>query len=274
MEEEKRKNGEVLSDRYEILNTLYEGTYTTVYYCRDIRDNSVCAIKELWGGKISGEEKDIALKNFEYEVKILRTLRHQGIPRFIAHFSDETWHYLVMEYIEGKTLASLLEEKSAPFEIQQVLSWSLEVCDVFHFLHNRASPIIFRDLNPRTIMVTGAGTLKLIDFGLARFFDSVKDRDTYVLGTFGYAAPEQYGKKQTNPRTDIYALGATIYTLLTLQDVRSFLFIFPPVRRFNKKVPPWLERVISRCLEKEPEKRFKNALSLKDALAGGMKKLS
>jgi serine/threonine protein kinase len=271
MKEEKKVKGDVLGERYEILATLHEGLYTTVYHCKDTREGCSCAIKELWGGKISGEEKDIALRNFEYEVKILRTLRHQAIPSFIDHFSEGLWHYLVMEYIRGKTLQELKEERAQALEALQVTAWAVQICDVFHFLHNRASPIIFRDLNPTSVMLAEGEIIKLINFGLARFFDSVKERDTYVLGTFGFAAPEQYGKKQTNPRTDIYSLGATMYSLLTTEEVKSFLFHFPPIRRYNKKVPPWLERIISRCLEKEPEKRFRDAISLKQKLMEGLK---
>lgn len=266
MEHEQMKPGMVIDERYEIVEILYGGKSSTVYLARQIENDNLRAIKEIWCGRLPEEEKPISKKLFDQEVAILRSLRHKNIPVFVDFFTQGEWSYLVMGYIKGRTLRQLKYERKQPVEIVEAIRWASELCDVLHFLHNRATPIVFRDLKPSHIMLSDIGSIKLIDFGLARLFSAAKKQDTFVQGTFGYAAPEQYGKKQTSPQSDIYALGATLYDLLTMQNLCEFLFDFPPIRKFNPKVPHWLEQTIAKCLEREPEKRYQDAMAIKKEL--------
>lgn len=266
------KQGDVLAERYEIVTILSSGESSTVYLCKDLQSGSMCAIKEIWGGKLPEEEKNIARETFEREIKVLRSMRHPGIPRFIDTFSAGIWYYMVMDYMEGKTLMTVLGEHEYPIPVRTAIRWGVKICDILNFLHNRATPIIFRNLSPSSVMLTEKGEIRLVGFGLARFFDDLKAQDTHVLGTFGFAAPEQYGKKQTTPQTDIYSIGSTLYYLLTRENIQEFLFNFPPVRKFNADVPMWLEKVLARCLEKEPEKRYKDVNELKNQLEKGLSK--
>jgi serine/threonine protein kinase len=266
------KQGDILAEKYEIAGILSSGEANTVYLCKEIESGALYAIKEIWGGKLPEEEKNIARETFDREIKVLRSLRHPGIPRFIDTFSVGIWHYLVMDFIKGKTLMTVLEEHDYPIPVRSAIRWGMKICEILNFLHNRASPIIFRNLSPSSIILTEKGEIRLIGFGLARFFDDLKAKDTHVLGTFGFAAPEQYGKKQTTPQTDIYSIGTTLYYLLTRENIQEFLFNFPSVRKFNSGVPVWLERVLARCLEKEPEKRYKDVNELKSQLEKGLSK--
>jgi len=255
---------------YEIISLIHMGRESRVYLSRKVSGEPFYAIKQLWSGSALGEEKNILRRQFEQEVRILRTLRDPGIPLYHESFSEGMWHYLVMEFIEGRTLQQVKKERGEPVEVREAVNWALQICRTLTFLHNRAHPVIFRDLKPSHIMLAGDTTIKLIDFGIARLFDDMKEKDTYVMGTMGYAAPEQYGAHQTGPRTDIYALGATLYDLLTMEDICQFFLKFPPLRRYNRSVPPWLEKLISRCLEHNPEKRYPDANSLRKEIQRGI----
>jgi len=265
--------GEILNEKYRIVEIIHTGEQSTVYLSEEMKTGNQRVIKAIWTGYVPNEGKELSKELLMKEVTILRTLRNEGIPRFKEHFSETDWEFLVMERIEGKTLRELQMGSGKPAEVRDCVFWAMAICDVLHYLHNRAQPIIFRDLNPSNIMLTDKGQIKLIDFALARFFDDTKIRDTYIMGTFGYAAPEQYGTGQTTPQSDIYAVGTTLYDLLTLEDVKQFVFNFPPIRKFNRNVPPWLEKIIARCLEKQPEKRFNSAFVLKRELEKGFKKM-
>src|SRR5581483_8841582 len=135
-----------------------------------------------------------------------------------------------------RTLQQLLKEaQGRPLPVAQVLSYALQLCDVLGYLHRRNPPIIFRDVKPSNVMVNANGQIFLIDFGIARFFKEGQQQDTMLLGSPGYAAPEQHGLSQTNPRTDIYGLGATLHYCLTGRDPyhSKSPFIFPPIRQLN-----------------------------------------
>ena len=171
----------------------------------------------------------------------------------------------VMEQIEGKTLQDISEMKKP--DIQAVTGWAIKLCEIFTYLHTLSpSPLIFRDLKPSNIMVTSRGRMTLIDFGIARYYDPHKTSDTVPLGTPGYAAPEQYGNSQTDARSDIYSLGATLYSLLSGADVASFNLSFPPLSRLNPSVGPVLEGIVERCLSLSPEQRYQRASDVKSAL--------
>lgn len=205
--------GTLLAQRYYVLHRIGAGGFATVYKGRDTRGRLV-AIKQFSLAGLSPQEKIEVTDSFNREVALLSTLHHKHLPRVLDYFTDEEHWYAVMEFIEGTPLDEVLQA-SGPLPPELALKIALELCDVLGYLHRHYPPIIYRDVKPSNIMLTSQGHIFLIDFGIARRYRPGQARDTGQLGSPGYAAPEQYGRAQTTPRTDIYGLGATLQTLLT-----------------------------------------------------------
>ncbi|MDQ7824957.1 MAG: serine/threonine-protein kinase [Candidatus Eremiobacteraeota bacterium] len=260
------KAGDVLAGRYRITGVIGHGAYGIVYRADDMEvPGAQWAIKEIWEGALSEEERSEARILYEKEIAILRKLNHTGVPKVVDTFSYDTCHYLIMEYVEGKTLETLMEEGMPPLPV--VVGWALKVCDILEYLHSLSpDPLIFRDLKPSNIMVTSRGRVILIDFGIARFFRAGRNKDTHILGTPGFSPPEQYGRSQSDQRSDIYSLGATFHHLLCGQDLAQFKFHVPPLRIFNTQVPRELSMVLAKCLAEAPEKRYQSVRILGEAL--------
>jgi len=210
-------NGTLLKERYRISSLVAGGGMAWVYKVVDERapGRTTWAMKELRADADDTHSLAEARKLFRQEAEILVRLRHHNLPRVIAFFEHNGRSYLVMEFIHGESLQRRLETANAPLLQGQVIDWAVQICDVLTYLHNRPLPVIFRDMKPSNVMVTLQGQIKLIDFGIARTYKAGKRRDTITMGSENYAAPEQWGKAQTDARADIYGLGATMYHLLT-----------------------------------------------------------
>ncbi len=260
----------MLSSRYIILRKVGEGGMAAVYQVTDARiSGKVWAIKEMSDAAITNPlDRQEATDAFRREAEVLSNLTHPNIPRVTDFFSESGKQYLVMEFVEGETVEDILERQKRPLAEAKVRSWAEQICDVLAYLHAQNPPVIFRDLKPSNIMVDQAGSVKLIDFGIVRFFQPGKTKDTIAFGTTGYAPPEQYGKGQTDGRSDIYALGATLHHLLTNHDPALTPFQFKPVRTFNPKVSATMEAVVMRALEQDPTRRWPNAKEMRQAMAG------
>ncbi|GAC1557316.1 MAG: hypothetical protein NVS2B2_14500 [Ktedonobacteraceae bacterium] len=244
---------------------------SVVYQTLDTRiGNRRVAIKEMSQGHLSDKELDSATERFQQEANLLGSLQHPNLPHVYDAFSKQGRSYLVMEYIEGKTLLQILRENDArPIPVAQVLAYALQLCDVLAYLHQQRPPIIFRDLKPSNVMVTEAGQIYLIDFGIARLFKEGQQQDTALLGSLGYAPPEQHGFAQTNQRSDLYALGATLHFCLTGKDPSSsgYQFAFPSVRENNPQVPVELNQLIQRLVAKDEQQRPTSALEVHHELS-------
>lgn len=259
----------VLCGRYIILRKLGEGGMGAVYQVADSHlAGKVWALKEMSDAAITDPaEKQHAREAFIQEARLLSTLRHPNLPQVSDFFSERGQQYLVMDFVEGTTLESILDDRIYPFQEEEVLNWAYQICDVLDYLHNQHPPIIFRDLKPGNIMLLPDGkTVKLIDFGIARLFKPGAGKDTITLGTPGYAPPEQYGKGQTDARSDVYALGATLHHLLTLRDPGSDPFNFPNLLSYNGSVSPGVEAAILKAVQQDKNKRFSTILEFKSAL--------
>lgn len=258
--------GGLLKERYRIREILGEGAYGTVYSAEDLAvEGASWAIKEIRESSLPIEERHEAVAQFLREADILKNLNHTGVPKIVDSFSQNGCHYMVMEHVEGRTLQKIMEEGQP--DVFNVLQWALGICDILSYLHGqKPKPIIFRDLKPSNVMVTSRGRVLLVDFGIARCFSAEKSGDTIPLGTPGFAAPEQYGNAQTDARTDIYGLGATLYALLSGADVASFNFVFPSLTKYNSSVGLALEGIITRCLMRFPGQRYQSAKELRTAL--------
>jgi len=258
----------LLVNRYLILRKIAQGGFGAVYQASDRRlPGKLWAVKEMSDAIIvDPAEKQRAIRSFLQEAQLLASLDHSSIPKVIDSFDHAGKHCLVMEYVDGNTLEALLTARGQPFTEAEVRSWLDQLCGALAYLHSRYPPVIFRDLKPENIMLDRSGQIKLIDFGIARFFKPGKARDTAQLGTLGYAPPEQYGQGQTDARSDIYALGATLHRLLTCYDPMTTPFNLPPVCSLNPGVSQTMERVINRALEQAPQNRWQSVDEIRAAL--------
>ncbi len=249
------KPGTVLAGRYRILREVGQGGFGSVYQARDLRKRGhLVAIKQIDLGLLKPREIIEATDAFNREITFLSTLSHPHLPKIYGHFTDASHWYLVMQYIKGQTLEEYLRKSRHGYlPTSQVLKIGLALTDVLGYLHSRRPPVIFRDLKPANILLTNSGHVYLIDFGIARRFAPEKAKDTGPLGSPGYAAPEQYGRAQTDARTDIYALGATLRTLFTGRDPLELRQGLPPLR--PEPLPEELQSLINSMLEPEPAKR-------------------
>ena len=253
-----RSVGTRFDDRFRLLSTLGQGAMGHVYEVADEELQGVrWALKELDLGVVLKTEQDEAIALFEQEIAIMSELNHPGVPRVIHQFTTEKGGpAFVMSKVEGTPLDLLLEEVDRPLSLFEAVPILLQVCHILEHLHEQEKPVIFRDLKPSNLMLTEHGQVMLIDFGIARRYDPAKKKDTQELGTPGFCSPEQYGRGQTTPASDVYSLATTAYFLLTRADVQSYAFQFPPLADHiqGEKVPE-LSELLSKMLCLKPADR-------------------
>ena len=214
-------DGYLLQNRYRIIEVLDIGGMSVVYKAQDMRFTNVtrvCVVKEMRNTASDPRLRHVMAQNFAREANILATLSHPTIVQVFDYFSEGDRSYLVLEHVDGRNLETILSETQGFLPETQVVHWAIQICQVLAFLHNHEpQPIIFRDLKPSNIMLDRHGRIRLVDFGIARVFQS--GHKGTMVGTEGYSPPEQY-RGSTEPRVDIYALGATMHHLLSKQDPR------------------------------------------------------
>jgi serine/threonine protein kinase/Tfp pilus assembly protein PilF len=258
----------LLAGRYQLLKRIGQGGMGAVYKAADTRfNNRPVAIKEMSSSGLTPTRLQEAEAAFEHEAHLLADLLHPNLPRIYEHFAENDRSYLVMDFIEGQTLEEYLEQKGGgPLPVEQVITWAEQLCDVLNYLHSHQPPIIFRDLKPANVMISDSGHVYLIDFGIARFFKPGKQHDTVALGSPGYAAPEQYGKAQSTPRSDIYSLGALLHHLLTGVDPSEQPFFFRDASQLNPAIDPAFDALLKQMLAMDSDRRPASALEVLNAL--------
>jgi serine/threonine protein kinase len=201
----------LLHSRYSIVSQVGTGGFGAVYQAKDtLFSHRLVAIKEMSQDGLSPRDLAEATAAFEREAILLADLSHPNLPRIHDHFSEQGRSYVVMDFIAGDTLEDYLDKVTRCLPVEDTLEIGLQLATVLDYLHSQQPPIIFRDLKPANIMRTAGNHMYLIDFGIARHFKPGKAKDTIPLGSKGYAAPEQYGKAQSTPQSNIYGLGATL----------------------------------------------------------------
>ena len=273
--------GYYLHHRYRIIRTLGQGGFGQVYEALD--DNLACvvAIKE----RFAKHDSEKLQRAFEREAQLLANLRHFVLPKVMDHFTEGNGQYLVMEFIEGDDLATLLSKRQRPFSVEQVLHWADELLKGLEYLHTRREVIIHRDIKPANIKLTHEGEIFLLDFGLAKGYAGSMDlpetnqRSSSVHGyTAAYAPLEQLNNSGTNQQSDIYSLGATLYHLLTGQmpvrasDRYQSMEMggrdpLPPAHAINFAVATPISRVLSHAMAMSRRERLKSAGEMRQALA-------
>jgi eukaryotic-like serine/threonine-protein kinase len=301
------KVGTQLQGRYKVLGIIGVGGMGAVYKAQDLRFPGVlrlCAVKEMINTATDPRVREMIVRNFEREASILATLNHPAVPQVYDYFSEDggrgvsllrtvedsstnvgpargadsvrssmpvrgpgSRSYLVEEFIEGRDLEARTAEAEGFFTEEQIIHWALQLCDVLTFLHNhKPRPIIFRDLKPSNIMLDVHDRIRLVDFGIAKLFQS-GEKGT-MIGTEGYSPPEQY-RGISEPRGDLYALGATLHHLLSKQDPRlepPFSFRERPIHVKNPTVSKELVAIIDKALEYDINSRWGSAEEMKRAL--------
>ena len=259
------ERGTIIEGKYEVLKQIGKGGMSKVYLAMDKNLNKQWAIKEI-ERKAYDKNNAVVVASAMAEANMMKKLDYPSLPRIVDIIEKETVIYVVMDYIEGETLSSVLSREGAqPQEV--VIEWAKELCRVLDYLHTQNPPIIYRDMKPANIMLQPNGNIKLIDFGIAREYKEQNLADTVSLGTKGYAAPEQFGGKgQTDARTDVYCLGVTLYHLLTGQNPCEPPYEIYPIRYWNPQLSSGLEAIIQKCTQLNPEDRYQSCAELLYAL--------
>jgi tRNA A-37 threonylcarbamoyl transferase component Bud32 len=259
--------GTTLNRRYTITNTLRDDGGTALYLGRTahVRAKPVM-IKEVVPDRlVSPEHRAHAERRFARELRVLQSITHPALPGVLDAFSAAGRHYLVMTYCAGETLETMLERRGCPFAEGDVVGWALDILSALTPLHCHTPPVIHRNLKPASLIVDPAGMLRLLDFGLARFCSAGKNQDTAPIGAVGYAPPEQTDGS-TDPRADLYALGATLHHLLTNQHPA----LCPPgplsPSTCNPAVSSGLAAIIARATDRDPARRWSSASEMERAL--------
>ncbi len=250
--------GTVIDGKYEILTEIGRGGMSVVYLAMDTHLNKQWAVKEI-RKKGSGKNDEIIVNSLLAEANMMKRLDHPALPRIVDIIDNSITIYVVMDYIEGESLDKILNEYGAQSE-EMVIGWAKQLCDALSYLHSQKPPIIYRDMKPANIMLKPEGNIKIIDFGIAREYKEQNLADTTVLGTKGYAPPEQYSG-QTDGRSDIFALGMTMHHLLTGIDPRTGE-AYAPVRMWNPELSEGIELIIDKCVQPAAENRYQNCQDL------------
>jgi serine/threonine protein kinase len=262
---------ELCGGLYRIEKLLASGGMGAVYRAMDVNLGYPFAIKEMLDDFSTEIERSQAVDWFKREARMLLKLEHRCIPKFRVFFPENGRYYLVMDFIEGRTLAEVLEKEGSVPGLKgargvpeaQARSWAQQICSVLSYLHSQSPPIVFRDLKPSNIMLTESGEIKLIDFGIARVLQS-QGQSTFVM-TPGYAPPEQLLQGMPEPRSDIYALGSTLHRVLTYHDAvnnKPDIFVFPPVRTLRSDVSVAFEQIIMKALSPTLPQRWGSAAEM------------
>ena len=267
----KLTGGQMIQGRYCVIKLLGEGGFGAVYLVQDTRlGGKSLALKESFDSSAEAQQQ------FQLEANLLASLSHPHLPRVSDYFIEKASgrQYLVMDFVEGQDLTDMIINRRTPVPESQALTWMIQVCQAVALLHSqRPRPIIHRDIKPPNIKITPAGQAMLVDFGIAKLYEPQKGT-ARIAKAFspGFSPYEQYAGG-TDARSDVYALGATLYCMLTatvppdaFQErlIKQVPLISP--RRINPQLSPAVERVILQAMDMDPNRRFPSALELLQAL--------
>jgi serine/threonine protein kinase len=262
-------SGDVVENRYRIVNLIGQGGFAAVYRAWDLRLNAPCALKESFDGSAEAQ------RQFQREASVLANLRHPNLPRVVDFFSVVgQGQYLVMDFIEGEDLESMVNQHGGPLPEQKVIDWIGQICHALNYLHHQNPPIIHRDVKPANIKITPDNQAMLVDFGAFKVYDNdTKTTQGARAISPGYAPFEQYGAGSTDARTDVYAVGATLYAVLTGQEppesiIRLAGTDLPDPRQLNPGLSVSTTVAILQALAVMPDQRFTTISELKTALNG------
>lgn len=260
-------SGDVVENRYRIVDLVGQGGFATVYRAWDLRLNAPCALKESFDSSVEAQ------RQFQREASVLANLRHPNLPRVVDFFSVVgKGQYLVMDFIEGEDLESKVNRHGGALPEREVVGWIGQICNALNYLHQQNPPIIHRDVKPANIKITPDNRAMLVDFGAFKVYDNnTKTTQGARAISPGYAPFEQYGAGATDARTDVYALGATLYAVLTGQEptesiIRLAGVDLPDPLQLNPLLSASTTAAILQALALMPDQRFATISELNAAL--------
>ena len=245
---------ELLNQTYRILQVLGTGGMSTVYLAEHIRLHTLVAVKQMARPQQPGDSGS--------EYRLLSRLHHPMLPCVMDAFAEGGYQYLVEEYVRGRTLQQVLQQEGKIPE-SSARAWMAMLCDVLQYLHSQTPPIVYRDLKPSNIMLCPDGSLKLLDFGIAREAREETSGSSSHAGSYGYCAPEQFGHGVADARTDIYSLGMTFHHLLTGKSPFDPPYRTCPVRRLDPSLSVGIEYILNKCTQLNPARRYADTAALR-----------
>ena len=244
------ESGMILNDKYEIIEQIGRGGIFDVFLAKDTRLNL------KWAVKVTRSNSPVSIQSAKCEAQMLKELDHPLIPKLAEAYTVEDKTVVVQEYIHGMTLERIVESYGAQ-SVEKVVDWTRQICTVIGYLHSLEPAHIYRDVKPANFILEPSGRLRIIDFDIIRSYKPGRIEDTVNLGTKGYAAPEQFGGRgQTDPRTDVYGIGVTMYRLLTGTDVQERNIILNPITLDEPGIPSGLAYIINKCTQFNPRERY------------------
>lgn len=258
----------IIAGRYELVAEWDRGGMSIVYLARDRRLKKNWAVKEILKESATGGKS--VSNDLLAEARLMKNLTHPALPRIIDIVNQNDTVYIIMDFVEGDNLKNIMLRDGAQSQ-EKVIRWGIELAAALDYLHRQEPPIIYRDMKPSNIMLQPDGQIKLIDFGIARIYKEGAADDTTHLGTYGYAAPEQFeregGPSRTDARTDVYDLGTTLYSLVTGITPENDPYFKPvPIRTIDPSLSAGLEKIIIKCTQQEPADRYQSMQELMNAL--------
>lgn len=270
--------GMLIEGRYTVIKQIGEGGMGRVFLAVDNQGRRYVLkqVREL-PENADVEDYEVYIRSIQREAQILSSLPHPYLPIARDFLITPQSFIIAMDYIEGRTLADVLSESAEALSEERVLRWAVQICDALAYLHSKTPPIIHRNIKPKNIILESGDIerVRLIGFGLARYYVDGLDHDEEFFGTIGFSPPEQYGSSQTDARSDIFSLGATIFALLTRVDTDQFIqdidseqisLGFPEIDALNPKISPAASQVVRKALNASPADRFQSADEMKSAI--------
>ena len=262
------KIGQTIGEKYDIIKEVGRGGMSKVYLAIDHNLNKRWAIKEI-ERRPRDKNNFIAVNSALQEADMIKQFDHSGIVRIVDIIDNGNVIYIIEDYIDGEPLSAKLESSGAQPQ-EKVIQWAIQICDTLEYLHTRKDPVIYRDMKPANIMLNSDGNIRLIDFGIAQKSSETgkkhPNKKKVNLGTKGYAPPEQIKGERQDARTDIYALGVTMYSLVTGQIPGRESYQVKPIRYWNPQLSSGLEVIIEKCMQLDPDKRYQSCAELMYAL--------
>ena len=257
------QSGDIINNKYEVIELIGHGGMSTVYKARDLRTGVLLAIKDVERCKENG--KQMFEERLTEEGQMLKRLSNTHLPKIYDIIENQNSFMLVMDFVEGESLDKVIA-RCGPQQEAYIYNWGIQICNVFSYLHSQDPPIIYRDMKPANIILQPNGKIMMIDFGTARTLKNGTELfgDTICIGTEGFAAPEQYGGLgQSDARTDIFCLGATLYNMITGHSPYEYPKGIIPLEKWSPELGKSpLNAIINKCTQKSPIDRYQTAADL------------
>ena len=254
--------GSVIDGKYRVIDQIGEGGMSIVWLVTDSRLGKQWAIKEIKKNARTDTHK-VIVESLKKEANLMKGLDHPALPRIVDIIEDGESLYVVMDFIQGDDLKTVVQSGKRRITEDDVVDWGIQLCDALQYLHEKG--VVYRDMKPGNVMLQNDGTVKIIDFGIAREYDPSKQDDTMPLGTRGYASPEAFKKgEQTDARSDIYSLGVTLFHLVTGHGPMEFVDqpTLPPIRSIDPSLSEGLEAVIIRATQWDRNLRYQSCMEM------------